>query len=168
MGEGRLGIIRFGKKKLKCMVKEDYHGQVLDDGWVRQVQQNAVLAEQQGKSELETWTMATRKAAEEAVESAKTRAGVVKNRHGQNAHGDYQSWMRRLLKARELRSLRADPFRCGGSLLWHSKTGLAAYRERLARRGDWEGIWDGIVHRCRRQTHHAGLAGSGILVIEGQ
>ena len=158
MGEGRLGTIRFGKKKLKCMVREDYHEKVLDDGWVRQVQQDAVLAEQQGKSELEAWTRATRKAAEEAVVSAKTRAGVVKDRHGQNAHGDYQSWMRRLLKARELRRLRADPFVYGGSLLWHRKTGLAAYRERLARRGGWEAIWDGIVCRCRRQVHHAGRA----------
>ena len=53
-GEGRLGTIRFGKKKLKCMVRKDYQEQVLDDKWVRQVQEDTVLAERRGRSELET------------------------------------------------------------------------------------------------------------------
>ena len=154
-GSSRRMPIRMGKEGLDKAVKLRYSDIVCTSRWQHEAAAKCADAAAAGGSVVEPLAAGMRKAGEEALQRARDECGA-KQRHGQNASGDYNSWAKRLHIARELRSRGVSPF-AWNALLFHARTGLVDIRNRAGRRcGSWDSIWERIIRRCRQQTRRAG------------
>ena len=138
-GVSRRMPIRMGKDGLGMVIKRTYGDIVCASRWQNDAAAKCAEAVGAGGSAVEPLAASMRAAGEEALQLARNECGM-KQRHGQNASGDYNSWTKRLDKARELKSRGASPF-AWNALLFHARTGLVDIRNRAARRcGSWDSI----------------------------
>jgi hypothetical protein len=120
----------------------------------------AQAARDAGTSELATYTERLRHEAVEATaEVAKADEATAEHAAGmpavqQTERGNHNSWKRRLLEARALRTSGVDCFSVNGGVLFHQATGLTKTRAYAKETG--VAPWDAVVAKCRREVVRAG------------